>query len=110
MSNQVINPIIQHFSEDTLHSICDCLAYLSESGRPEVREDLSFQAKEGLQTILDCVKQAVKFEAERVKTVQKAPRFNDLSSFETSLFKRAYQDLEEGDSSLIAFVKPPSLD
>ncbi len=115
MSNQVINPIIQHFSEDTLRSSCDCLAYMGETMRPDLIAEISSQAKEGFQFFIDCVKQAVQFEADRAKIEEGSPRFDDLSAFETDLLRQAHKDLSKREESErreggpIAFKIPTSV-
>ncbi len=118
MSNQVINPIIQHFSEDTLRSSCDCLAYMGETMRPDLISEISAQAKEGFQFFIDCVKQAVQFEADRAKIEENSPRFDDLSAFEADVFRQAHKDhsererreeRENRDGGPIAFTIPTSV-
>ncbi len=60
------NPIIQGEPGDTLAHCSDCLAYLSESAGCINEGEVSSSASMGLQMLLDCVRSAVDFEAQRL--------------------------------------------
>ncbi len=101
MSNQIVNPIIQPNTEDTLHDCSYCLEYLSESIHPELREDMSVKAKHGLQVLLDCVIQAIQFETARVTPNQKLSLTKNLTDHEKSLLKGICKELGGETESIL---------
>lgn len=92
MTKQVINPIIQLDSVDTLNDSKHCLSFLIESldEPPQYQKELSSEARHGLIVMLDVVRQAIQFEQCRQNSSDELSHvFQQLSSVEKSLADRS---------------------
>ena len=98
MPNQIVNPLVHHHSAETLINAADALAYLSESVTKLELSETSFAAQQGLSTLINCVTQAVNYEARRLLDEEEAhssePKSN-LGSFLAPLEKELIIELFE---------------
>lgn len=91
MTNQVINPIIQLDTADTLSDSKHCLSFLIESldEPPQYKKELSSEARLGLIAMLDVVRQAIQFEQLRQNSTDELSQvFEQFSFIEKSLVER----------------------
>ncbi len=106
MSNQIVNPIIQTNTEDTLHDCGYSLEFLSESIHPLLADGMSVKAKHGFQVLLDCVIQAIQFETCRTSPNQKLSFVSRLSDFEQHLVKGVCKELGDKDEAILVAPTP----
>lgn len=80
MPNQIVNPLVHHHSAETLINAADALAYLSESVTKLELSETSFAAQQGLSTLINCVTQAVNYEARRLLDEEEEAHSSELKS------------------------------
>lgn len=120
MSNKIVNPLIQYHTSDTLNYASEAMVYLWESMNELEFTEVSFEAQQGLCSLIQCVCQAINYEAGRTHNEEiggdealvdseKVSLHTQLSPFERELVVKLYEGLrKEGDGvvSLSDFPGP----
>jgi len=109
MSNQILNSLIQPETSDTLYYASSSLDYILESINELNLAEVSSEAQQGLCSLLQCVSQAVSFEAYRTGSSDEAPKFHEsLNSLEKGFIKTLCKHLNRDESSDSGPVAPPN--
>ena len=109
MSNQILNPLIQPETSDTLYYASSSLAYIWESMNELNLAEVSSDAQQGLCSLLQCVSQAVDFEAYRSDSSDETPKLHEsLTSLEKGVIKDLCKHLKRGEVSDKGPVAPSS--
>jgi len=99
MSNQILNPLIQSETSDTLYYASSSLAYIWESINDLQLGEVSQDAQQGLCSLIQCVSQALDFEAYRVDSDNDSPKLHDaLNPLEKELIKGLCKHIKNGDA------------
>jgi|GEM_PF-4596708 len=86
MTHQFVNPLIKDHTEDTLLFTTLSLTYVLESIEHIPSEEISRDGLLGLRYCLESIRQALRFEMDRVGNISPAPRINPhLNSVETNI-------------------------
>lgn len=86
MSNQLLNPLIQFETSDTLYFASSALAFLSESINELSLAEVSDEAQQGLCSLMQCICQALDFEAYRNTSTDESDQLHEaLSPLEREL-------------------------
>lgn len=100
MSNQILNPLIQPQTSDTLDYASSSLDYIWESINELQLAELSKDAQQGLCSLMQCISQAVDFEAYRANSDSDSPQLHDaLNPLEKELIANLCKHIKKGGSS-----------